>query len=173
MSEKLVPPLFVRHAVADDAEQVRALRLTALRLAPAAFTADYEINALQPHEFWVQRCTPSDDEAMFVAVSGGDIVGMTGIRRGDVPKTRHSATIWGVFVHPESRGAGAGEHLVATAVSWARTHQVRVVKLGVATWNSAALRTYERVGFTVYGTEPRAIHCDGADHDEYLMAILL
>lgn len=162
----------IRLASAADASLVRELRLEALQVCPAAFTADYETNAAYPLEEWERRCDPTADHAVFIAVHDGSAVGMCGIRRGEVAKTRHAATVWGVFVRPAERGRRTGERLVAAAVSWAREHDLSVVKLAVATWNEAAIRAYERVGFAKYGIEPRAIRYDGVDHDEYLMAIL-
>jgi RimJ/RimL family protein N-acetyltransferase len=60
--------------------------------------------------------------------------------------------------------------LIETCITWAKTRQVNIVKLGVMTNNTSAVRCYERCGFTIYGTEPRGILYEGKYYDEYLMA---
>jgi len=45
-----------------------------------------------------------------------------------------------------------------------------IVKLGVVTTNTPAIRCYARCGFTVYGVEPQVIHYEDVLYDELLMA---
>ena len=47
---------------------------------------------------------------------------------------------------------------------------VLIVKLGVSTTNTPAIRCYARCGFTIYGIEPKAVCYDGVFYDELLMA---
>jgi ribosomal protein S18 acetylase RimI-like enzyme len=161
----------IRIASAADAEVLRDLRLEALRLHPVAFSADLESNAKQPVAFWQERAEANHDKCIFLAELDGVVVGMTGIRRGEVPKTRHAATIWGVYVKAEARGRGVGEKLMKAAVEWARQEKLTIVKLAVIATNATALRCYERAGFETYGREPAAIFYEGEFHDELLMAL--
>jgi RimJ/RimL family protein N-acetyltransferase len=110
---------------------------------------------------------------IFFAEVDSKLIGMTGIRKGDTLKTKHSAYIWGVYVHPEWRGLHIAEELIRTCIDWAEERGVEIVKLGVVTKNASAIRCYERCGFTIYGTEPRGIYYDGRYYDEYLMFKLL
>jgi RimJ/RimL family protein N-acetyltransferase len=48
-----------------------------------------------------------------------------------------------------------------------------VLKLGVVTTNEAAINCYRKVGFTIYGLEPKSIQVNGSYYDEYLMARLI
>ncbi len=79
--------------------------------------------------------------------------------------------IWGVYVKPEWRGRHISESLVRSCLEWAREKGLAIVKLAVVTTNQPAIQCYERCGFTIYGTEPKAINYDGKYYDEYLMAI--
>jgi RimJ/RimL family protein N-acetyltransferase len=94
---------------------------------------------------------------------------MTGIVRGNSPKTRHDALIWGVYVKPEWRGLHIAAELIHSCFEWAKARKVVLTKLGVVTVNQSAIRCYERCGFKIYGTEPRAIFYEGKYYDEYLM----
>ncbi len=153
-----------------DAKAIREFRLLALRTAPAAFGGDYEQQKRQPDTYWLEYVTPAPQEgAIHIAQCGQDIIGMTGIRRRVNPKTEHSATIWGVFVHPAWQRQGIASALLKASFDWAQTRAITIVKLAVVTSNQPAIKAYERLGFKVYGTEPKAILYNGEFYDEYLM----
>jgi RimJ/RimL family protein N-acetyltransferase len=60
--------------------------------------------------------------------------------------------------------------LIEMCAEWARESGVVILKLGVMANNESAIRCYKRCGFTIYGTEPRALFCEGQYYDEYLMS---
>ena len=82
---------------------------------------------------------------------------------------QHTAGIFSIYVQPAWRGLGIAEALIEACVAWARKLDVRLVKLGVVTTNTAAIRCYVRCGFSVYGVEPQVIYHDGVYYDELLM----
>lgn len=165
-------PIQIRVCAETDAPAFRELRLEALKSHPEAFSADYATNEQFPATFWAERLsqnTNSSEQAIFFAVVDGALIGMSGVRRGESPKTRHGALIWGVYVRPGWRGHRLSERLIAACVTWAREHEVRLVTLAVVTTNIAAIRSYARSGFTVYGVEPQAIALAHGCYDELLM----
>lgn len=156
------------------AARFRELRLGALQDSPIAFSADYQRNLSQPLKYWEDMLTMQADEStIFLALQAGDLIGMTGIARGNSPKTRHAAMIWGVFVTPEWRGLHIAEELIRACFHWARARGIVVARLGVAANNSSAVRCYERCGFKIYGTETRALFHEGNYYDFHLMACSL
>ena len=163
----------IRESTLADLMQYRELRLSALLDSPTAFSADYELNLNQPMSFWESRVQPDKHGKLFFAEYASQLIGMTGIRLGESPKTKHGAYIWGVYVRPEWRGLHIAEVLIETCIHWARMQQVNIVKLGVMTNNASAVRCYKRCGFTVYGNEPRGILYEGKYYDEYLMSRIL
>jgi len=165
--------IVIREATMGDAVQFRAMRLFALQDSPTSFSADYQINHDHPMSFWEGRLRFDGHEIIFFAEHDSQLIGMTGIRKGETPKTKHDAYIWGVYVHPEWRGLHLAEELIKTCIEWAKVREVGIVKLGVTTTNASAIRCYERCGFTVYGTEPRGIFHEGRYYDEHLMYKLL
>jgi len=166
--------VLLREANPSDAVQFRELRLGALLNHPIAFTADYQKNLNQPLKYWEDRLAAQADEStIFLAEHEGSLIGMTGIARGDAPKTRHGAWIWGVYVKPEWRGLHLAEEILNSCFSWAKARKIVLARLGVAAVNQPAIRCYERCGFTIYGTEPRAVFYEGKYYDEYLMVHLL
>lgn len=160
----------IREAQLSDIVQFRELRLAALQDSPTAFSADYQINLNQPMSFWEGRVTPDEHGKLFFAEYESQLIGMTGIRQGESPKTEHGGYIWGIFVRPEWRGLHIAEAFIDLCIDWAMSKRMSIVKLGVMTNNTAAVRCYERCGFTIYGTEPRGILYEGKYYDEYLMS---
>lgn len=161
--------VLIREAIVSDAEQFRELRLDALQYSPIAFPADYTVNANHSLSFWENRLEADEIGTIFFAEHENGLVGMTGIRRGESPKTRHSANIWGVYVRPEWRGLRIAESLIEACVGWAKSNDVNIIKLGVTAASTSAVRCYQRCGFTIYGTEPRGIFYEGQYYDGYLM----
>jgi RimJ/RimL family protein N-acetyltransferase len=165
-----------RLATPRDAAPLRELRLESLRLHPEAFAADVEQTAVEGPRVWAERIDgyhASRSGAIYIAVIGGSLVGMSGIGRGHWPKTRHFGTLWGVYVKSEWRGKHIGEALVNGCLDWAGGNGLSVVTLGVNNANIAAIRCYQCCGFTIYGVEPRSLCVNGIYHDELLMAKLL
>jgi len=166
-------PVIVRPGVEADAVSYRELRLEALHNHPEVYSSDYEKALSQPMSYWQERLRnggTGDVAQMYFARHEEELVGMCGIFRVDAPRTRHSATIVSLYVRPVWRGLDIADGLIAVCLDWARSHDIRIVKLAVITTNAPAIRVYERCGFQPYGSEPQAIYYNGIYYDELLMA---
>lgn len=162
--------IVIREATPMDAIPFRELRLYALQDSPTAFSADYQKNLSHSKQYWEELLTMNGDEStIFLAVHENSLIGATGIVRGGTPKTRHSATVWGVYVRPEWRGLHLAESLINACFTWAKARNIVAARLGVSATNTSAIRCYERCGFKITGTEPRALYFDGQYHDFYMM----
>ncbi|MCC6569631.1 MAG: GNAT family N-acetyltransferase [Anaerolineales bacterium] len=159
-----------RPANFTDAPKYRELRLFALKDSPTSFSADYYASLNAPSSYWEGRLKPGEGSIMFFAEHEGALIGMIGVQRGDRPKTRHSAGIWGVYVLPEWRGLRIAASLIESCEIWAKSRKVEILKLAVVTANQSAIRCYERCGFKTYGTDPRVLFYEGNYYDEFLMA---
>ena len=159
-----------RPASFADVASFRELRLFALQDAPTAFSGDYAMSVNAPKSYWENRVKPNEGSIVFFAENENNLIGTIGILRGDRPKTRHSAGVWGAYVRPEWRGFHIAGALIESCIIWAKSRKVVTVKLAVVTSNAAAIRCYEQCGFKTYGTDPRVIYYDGKFYDEYLMA---
>jgi ribosomal protein S18 acetylase RimI-like enzyme len=159
----------IREAKPSDVSGFRELRLHALHDAPTAFSADYQVNLNHPMSFWEGRLTFDQYGTIFFAEFENILIGMTAIRRRESPKTKHNADIYSVYVRPEWRGLHIAEALIEACIEWVKAREVNIVKLGVLSSSTSAVRCYQRCGFTIYGTEPRGIYYDGRYHDGYLM----
>jgi RimJ/RimL family protein N-acetyltransferase len=165
--------IFIREALVTDIDQFRALRLYALQESPASFPGEYSTYVNRPQDFWEDRLKAEGNKTLYFAEHEGQLIGMTGIRRGEWPKTKHSAEIWGVYVRPEWRGLHIAEMLIEACTDWAKAKGVNILNLGVTAASTSAVRCYQRCGFTICGTEPRGIFYDGKYYDGYFMFKLL
>ena len=165
--------VIIRQGTNADVEQFRELRLDALEESPTAFPADYSAYVEHPRSFWENRLKSDEGGTIFLAEHEKQLIGITGIRRGESSKTKHSATIWGVYVRPPWRGLRNADSLIETCIDWARLRDVNIVKLGVTAASQSAISCYERCGFSISGTEPRGMYYEGKYYDGYFMVRLL
>ena len=159
----------IREADLSDVTQFRELRLHALENAPTAFSSDYEVYRNKPESHWESRLAFDEYRTIFFADYENQLIGMTGIHRNESPKTKHSAEIFSVYVRPQWRGLHIAEALIEACIRWAKAREVNIVKLGVVSASTSAIRCYQRCGFTIYGTEPRGIYYEDQYYDGYLM----
>jgi GNAT superfamily N-acetyltransferase len=138
----------VEHMRPEDWERVRAVRLRALEDAPDAFLASLEKEEAMDPDSWRARLA-SPDARTFVATWQGQDVGLvTGAEfRGREP----AAGLFGMWTAPERRVSGLGTELVAAVIDWARSAGYERLLLEVEDTNAAAIRLYERMGFTPTG----------------------
>jgi len=163
----------IRPTRTDDAPAYRALRLQGLQAHPEAFGTDYATSAARPIEYWRERMhsgAGGEQGITYVASAAGELIGMTALVRNDLAKTRHAGSIFGVYTRADWRGTGVADALLGACVAYAGVLGLRLVRLGVVTTNTSAIRLYQRCGFSVYGVEPEAIQHDGVYYDELLMA---
>ncbi len=158
-------PITVRRLGVSDAEAYRAIRLNALETAPEAFGSTYEIESGRPLSQFEERLAAN---AVFGAFLDDAIVGMVGFWQSDGPREHHKGRIFGTYVKPEARGSGAGRALMGAVLAHA-AGVVEQVTLFVVEDNTDAIALYRRVGFTVFGVEPRALKMGARYQDEYLM----
>lgn len=164
----------VRELGAADAGAFQALRLRGLAECPSAFAASHDEECGRPVAEIADRLRAEPGRCVLGAFRDAGLVGCLGVDRERKRKLSHKAFLWGMYVAPEARRAGAGGALVAAALRRARAMAgVRQVTLGVNAANAPALALYERMGFLPYGVERGFLLVDGVLHDEVLMACAL
>lgn len=164
--------LTIRPTREADTEAYRELRLRALRDHPEVYGADYAESAARPPTYWQERMrfgTGGPQGIVYVAETAGALVGITGLLCEESVKQRHAGYLVSVYVAPEWRGLGVGVALVEACLAWAHQLGQRLVRLAVVSTNTAAIRQYTRLGFSVYGVEPESIAYGGQYYDELLM----
>ncbi len=130
---------------------------------------------LPSQALWVTRqrlLDPPPGIRRFVAVSGGQVIGMAALVPHTRPRQAHSAGL-GMSIHPDYWGRGVGSALMRAIVDLADNWlNLRRVELEVNTDNVAGVRLYEKFGFEREGTYRYHTYGDGRWADSYFMGRL-
>jgi ribosomal protein S18 acetylase RimI-like enzyme len=151
--DETAPRVRVVAAAPDDWARMRALRLAALADSPDAFYVTLAEERDRPDAFWRARLAnpavvtlrveardgngPWRDAGLAVLAPSGDDPAVVGL--------------YSVWVAPHARGRGAGDALVAAALTHARERGFRRVALDVGDANAPAIGLYRRAGFRPTG----------------------
>jgi RimJ/RimL family protein N-acetyltransferase len=149
----------IRRLDVRDAQPYRSLMIEGYGRHPDAFTASVAERGPLPIAWWANRI---EQEFVAGAWQGTRLVGVAGLAAESRPKTRHKATLYGMYVDAAFTRQGVGERLVGAVLDEAvRQSSLRIVQLTVTEGNRPAQALYERCGFIPFGVEPNAIAVDG------------
>jgi ribosomal protein S18 acetylase RimI-like enzyme len=155
----------IRRLTADDLDLFRDIRAEALRTHPQTFGSAEEDEGgeamLAAYRNWLSG-------AIFGAFRGGNLIGVAGFYVSPDRRSQHRGHIFTVYVREDGRGQGIGDRLIKELLAYAEA-RVEQVHLEVLLEAAAAIRTYKRNGFEVYGTDPSAVRIGDVAYDKYLM----
>ena len=166
----------VRDLGPGDLEPLLALRRRALVEEPFAFSASPEDDVgLDPDFVRQQLGSPGQrGRSITLGAFAPQLVGMVGIAPERHAKARHKVGLFGLFVAPEQRRRGLAAALLDAAIERARRLDgIEQIQLAVSARSEAAIRLYQRRGFSSYGREPRALHVGDDYTDTFLMRLAL
>jgi GNAT superfamily N-acetyltransferase len=147
----MVGVVHIRRIEPEDGDLLRGIRLAALLNAPSAFASLHADEANRSHAKWSElaeaRAT-GFDQATFLAIVSGAVVGIVGGFRPDSEFTVELVSMW---TAPGARRSGVGADLVRALLSWAREGGARSVELWVTEDNAPAVRLYQSLGFVPTG----------------------
>ena len=155
-AEKVVEIRLLREL---DLPAYKQLRDAMLARHPAVFTSDAEIELLRTADSYRSRLGfhnngGNSGQCLFTlaAWQGGRVVGALSCEREPRAKVRHIAHIIGMMVTDELHGQGIGRQLMVAALRLLKDEpSVMLATLTVTSSNAAAVRLYERCGFSRYG----------------------
>jgi len=158
--------LSVVRLIAEDAEELREIRLEALRLHPTAFSADPHVEGAFSIERWREHLT---GRIWFGVRVDGRLAGINAFSTESYSKkTAHVAHLGAMYVREPVRGTGLADALMLNWLDYARGRAEMAV-LTVEALNHRAVALYERHGFAITGRKPRSMKVDGVLYDEFEM----
>lgn len=157
----------IRHLQEQDWALWKDIRLDALQSNPEAFGSSYEEESVWADETFKQNLLKSD---IFGAFLNNKLVGVAGFRIYEPQKLRHRGMLFTIYVKAEHRNQGIADQLLITVIHHARSKVLQLL-CTVNTENQKAFKLYQKHGFQVFGTEPRAIKIGDTFHDLHLMVL--
>lgn len=168
--------LTIRLLQETDAESMARLRRHAYETDPFAFAGSPDSDPTLRPEAVRQKlaaCAHGRD-SIVVGALADELVGMVGLVREEPAKFHHKARLWGFYVEPEFRGRGIGHRLLGEAARAARRmNGVEQLTLCVSVLSEDAIHLYGRVGFRIFGREPKALKAETQYVDELHMIAFL
>ena len=144
----------------------RAFRLEALTSSPESFLMTLAEEEARPDEAVLADL---EERPVLGRFDGDRLTGCIALRGMEGPEFAHRAWVGTVYVSPERRGRGDADRLMEAIAEVAREAGHLQLELYVLSTNARAVRFYERHGFQVAGTVPRAVYRNGAFEDDLHM----
>ena len=102
--------------------------------------------------------------------AGGECQSVAGFVREEPLKRQHVGQIYGVYTRPGGRRQGASMKVIQGLIDYAQGLEgVEMLQLTVSSEAPAAQALYERLGFQVWGREPKALRLGSDRPDEVHM----
>jgi RimJ/RimL family protein N-acetyltransferase len=162
-----------RELIASESKIYREIRLECLQIAKDNFGATYEESVNNPELFFETAIKNSDENnKIFGAFDGEELIAICGYRRETGLKTRHKALLVQVYTKPEYRGKNISYALMKYMIDKLFDDEtMQQITLGVVSDNNAAIKVYERLGFKEYGLHKNYFKDGEIYRDERLMML--
>src|SRR5712671_5123478 len=150
-----------RRLTVDDLDLLREIRAEALQKYPQSFATLEEDQGgdamMAAYRHWLSG-------TILGAFECQTLVGTAGFYVSPDKRSQHRGHIFTVYVREISRGKGVGDRLIKELLAHAEA-RVEQVHLAVVLTATAAIKTYKRNGFEIYGTDPCVIRIGGVTYD--------
>lgn len=97
--------LSIKQSREDQWQELRLVRLKALKSDPSVFGSSYEKESGMTEADW-RGWLQTNDTAIFVGYENASPIGMTAIGVDRHDDTRRRAILWGSWLEPRTRGMG-------------------------------------------------------------------
>jgi RimJ/RimL family protein N-acetyltransferase len=135
--------VLIQPAAKSEAQRLRSLRLAALKDAPYAYGAKYEVDKEKPLTFWQESIENSN--WFFVSINEEDI-GLIGVEKAGTDRIS-DCWIFGWWIAPPYRGQGVVKLMLDEIDKFCLKNNWLHQGLGVWPENQRAVAAYTKLGF--------------------------
>lgn len=137
--------IMIRQLNANDVDDFRTIRLSALKNSPEMFGSSYAVEATKPLNVFAEVISKY---TIFAAYSQQKIIGVLILDLENDSKNKPQAQLYGFFVEPAFRGQGIATQLLQAVIQYGQPY-VEKITLSVMTSNIPAIRLYQKLGFKI------------------------
>lgn len=152
-------------------QDLKTLRLEALKNNPTAFGRSYEETVDDSDEKWKEKL---NGQSYYFARDNHEFVGMISYYRHEGAKTNHLFGICAFYVRPAFQSQGVGrrllEQVLTTIKSLPEAHKIKIFG---TVGNDRATKLYESAGFRLVGIQKDELRVDGQFYDEMEFEMVL
>lgn len=166
----------IRKLTRQDAAAYKKLRLLALTTDPDSYFASFSEEAQRDESSFASEISAHAEPFGYYGWFDEQNVlcSYVQIAPAYFAKTKHTADLYNLYVHPEKRQQGVATELLSHVLSALSVgKQVEMVFLSVMHSNIPAQKLYEILGFQKIGEKKRSIKTVSAYLDEILMQLEL
>jgi len=153
------PMATIRTASPEDAAALFQLRASLRAEALPTLLRHDRIYSVSEEAAFLRTFAERENWIFLLAYDRSAVVGHLELSGGLHSQTRHVASLGMAVVEP-FRGRGIGTEMFSTAKDWALRTGILRLELEVFESNSAAIRLYERLGFSRHGLRKGAIRTE-------------
>jgi L-amino acid N-acyltransferase YncA len=146
------PAFTIRRATLDDWPQIWPM-VRDVACDGTTFAYDPELTEEEARDDWI---TPAPGRVVVACTPETSVLGVANMYANRPGPGAHIAS-GSLIIAQAARQQGVGDRLVADMVDWCRSQRFAAIQFNaVVDTNTAAIRLYERHGFTTLGTAPGA-----------------
>lgn len=163
----------IRLLTSADAPAYRALRLKALQTNPESYLATHENESQKSADSFaweMRQWTQPPVSGYYGLFLEGQLIGYAQLDQMFLPKQRHIAFLYNLYVDPDHRGQGHATRLVEHLSTLAREKaQIERLYITCNRRNTAAQALYHKLGFRQHGIREKSVKWQGEYDDEVEM----
>jgi ribosomal protein S18 acetylase RimI-like enzyme len=162
----------IRPLTINDVLAYRDLRLKALQTNPASYLATLKTEQTKPLESfaWEIRSAVSPPVSGYYGLYLDQIlIGYAQLDQVSLPKQRHIAYLYNLYVDPAHRGQGLATKLVNHLTKLAKEQQIERLFISCNRQNTPAQKFYQHLGFKQFGLKEKSVKWQGEYDDEVEM----
>lgn len=137
--------IMIRQLNANDVDDFRTIRLSALKNSPEMFGSSYAVEATKPLNVFAEVISKY---TIFAAYSQQKIIGVLILDLENDSKNKPQAQLYGFFVELAFRGKGIATQLLQAVIQYGQQHVIHIM-LSVLANNIAAINLYQKLGFKI------------------------
>jgi ribosomal protein S18 acetylase RimI-like enzyme len=140
----------VRRIRMGEGQLFRQMRLASLQQAPYAFSSTYEAALQRSPASWREQADSTargGERSTFIAFSQDTPIGIAALYR--LSEMNQAGEVLQVWVDPAYRNRGVATRLMQAIFEWAAANGFQTIQATVTQGNTAAVRFYEKIGFSL------------------------